>query len=110
MRSGLWLTRTMVLLTLGFAASAASAQNGRVSSNTAQAQLHIQVYVVPTVFSPAVTVQSKSVAVTYDVPSFVSQQETTVQQSSLAGLNDHLLCEKQQPCRATLLTTTVVAR
>ena len=108
MRFGPKLTRTAAFLALGFAAGSASAQNGRANSNVAQAQLHIQVYVVPTVFSLTAPAQ-KAASVTYNVPSFVTQQSTSVQ-TSILDLNDRRLCEKQQPCRATLVTTTVVAR
>jgi len=109
MRFGWELLRVLLLLVTALIASAA-AQNAHTNTNTAQAQLQLSVYLVPTVFSPAPPVQNKAVPVTYNLPRFVPQQESTVQQTAIVSLNDHSLCENQHPCRATLLTTTVVPR
>lgn len=90
-------------------AVAAQAQNGRANTNSAQAVLHIQVVVIPTVLTPAEHQRAPEAAdVSYSVPTINLKQEITTRESVLRGFPDeHCLAE---PCVGTLRTKTIVAR
>jgi len=87
----------------------ASGQNGRTGTNTAQAVLHIQVVVMPTIFTPSQNLQRETAnTVTYNLPSQLLRQELTVNESDLRG-SVASACSGET-CSAALRTTTVVAR
>jgi len=95
-----------ILLTAAFA----PAQNGAANTNSAQAVLHLQVVVVPTVFTPADNQHPSDMpAVTYSVPTVNLKQEIKTEESVLRERlpDEHCLAE---PCTGALRTTTVVAR
>lgn len=85
-------------------------QNGQTNTNSSQAVLHLQVNVMPTVFTaPSAGEVSEKAAVSYSVPTLVVQQEIKTEVQILRELQPNQPCSAQ-PCSGTLLTTTLVAR
>ena len=86
------------------------AQNGKTTGNTAQAVLHIQAVVMPTVLStPANEGSSEGTSVSYHLPVITLKQESTVEELPLPETVYQLPCVGLA-CQGTVRTTTVVAR
>ena len=86
------------------------AQNGRANTNAAQAVLHIQVVVIPTVFSPASSPSgTDKTPVSYSLTTLKQQQETIVQEMSLRESGAKLPCSPNT-CDAVLRMSTIVPR
>lgn len=78
--------KALVLFLLGtLAVSAASAQKGKPNSRSADAALHIDVYVVSTVMAPPAQKNGSSGVVTYNVPTSRPSVETTETTTLLPG-------------------------
>ena len=88
----------------------AQAQKGRVNTNSAPAVLHIQVTVVPMVYSPSPKIETyPKNSVTYHFPSLNVPQEVIIRESAVRELAPDSLC-RGESCNAMLRTTTIVAR
>ena len=101
----------VAMATLVLTGTSAWAQSGRTNTNTAQAVLHIQVIVMPTVLTavPHRDGDGKLSPVAYSIPAVTAQQETTTQETALQSFD--LNARSENPAdNATLRTTTFVAR
>ncbi len=94
----------MFLLSIGV--SGQSSQ-GRAGTNTANAVLHIQVNVVPTVLSHRPQLQmTSSSSISYIIPTVTNQSQTIVQEAQLTPQSGNCA---SIVCSGVLRTTTIVA-
>ena len=107
-RKRFWVAFAAVLMV---SSVSTRAQNGMANSNRAQAALHIQVVVIPTVFSGAASVDNhhRDFSLSYHLPSISLQLETSVQEIDPHPTQYPAACGPR-PCNGVIRTTTVVAR
>jgi len=85
----------------------AQSRQGRTSTNAANAVLHIQVNVVPTVLSHRPQPQTtSSSSISYIIPTVTYQSQTIVQEAQLTAQSGNCA---SAVCSGILRTTTIVA-
>jgi hypothetical protein len=91
--------------TLALSNAWAQSTKGRTNTNTAAAVLHIQVNVIPIVFTPGATPPRQAEAISYIIPTVSRQDQIIVGESWMTSPQ---ACTTQS-CNALLRTSTIVA-